>query len=784
MKEQSEKDRRIKLNEAEEDIVGRHLDRIVHLAAGLSEILKNDRQRWWIDSPLEQPRYPPADFKQPRKATTLAVLGPRGSGKTTCMVDLLEKLEEMETNTNSMNRGARCVRPLAGFHPVERIIDCSLGSQNVPFGLSILMRLRHLLGLHRDPSESPEWSSRGEVVEPRVAAEQKAFRVLREAYMLNLPAAGRVLEGTSSSGAHFAQQASLAAGRALSLPDRVADWLQCAAICCGHDLEGFVLVLDDVDLARDGILDMVYSLLDELHQPRLILLIGADLTKLERRIADSLAGGGLTKLRPNSEKSARRSSEDVRMANDLLYKILPQVNREWLLPWTEEERWSFPPRPAPAYELDSSLGELLSRKDWGPAFRTPALLPEYPRHLENLWFALARPQQMPKDNRSERKSFKDRAEFIAYLAEARGDYGLARQVPMRAPDEWGRTFRWEDEQIASGVWDRLVEAALEGTPLAGFSAESDDLPIPENPASAALWTELLLDLSLTSGQLSSAELLRRYPRMSNLVDQAQIRTDFHRDEMERQLRDSRGSIMAQLAWTRFDVVLDRNGVLPEEFDAWIGLAPLREAAEGQRDFWPTSLAQGLFLRRSAVLDERQRAYDMDGDPDDANAPLPRALRPLIVFVDSLSRAPWRLLSETPRRRSLRTNALLAAGLVRAAYVDALERVFGSLTGRGYVKKAVRREDADVAWLDAIHDRGSAPIVEWSDNTVEGRFHALLKEEVSHRKLTAKDLPRKLATHFDWEFVFAPYNELVRCLNAYTKSRAFYHLKDPDFDEGA
>jgi hypothetical protein len=645
------------------------------------------------------------------------------------------------------------------------------------------MRLRHLLGLSCDPPEISAWSCQGEVQDPRLEDEKKAFKVMREAYMLSRRAAVRVLEATSSGGAHFAQQASLAAAEALALSDRVADWLQCAALCTGHCVAGFIVVLDDIDLARNSFLDMVYSLLDELHQPRLILVIGADLPTLERRLADLLAGGRLDRLHLCVESGPRHRPEAMRMANDLLYKVLPQVNREQLLPWTEDERWFFPPRPTTAYSLDFSLGDLLVDRtsDW-LSYLNPALLPGYPRHLENLWHGLALSLEGTTEGDSEHQGLDDLGRFIAYLSEARGDYGLARRVVMRAPDCWGRTFMWEEEPIARGVWDRLVDAALENRPLSGLVTKSDDLPLPQAPASAALWIELLLDLSLSSGQLTSADLIRRFPRMAALFKEAQIRTDFHRDEMAEQLRNARGSVMAELAWTHFEVSPDRQGVLPEIFDARVGIRPLHRALAGRRKAWHTILAQGLYLRRSEVLDERQQAYATKGDPDDADALLPRGVRPLIVFVDSLSRAPWRLLSETPRRRSLRTNALLAAGLVRAVYYDALERVFDAMVGRGKVKKTAKLKlsKADNTWLDAIHDREHMPIVEWSDDGVEDQFHALPAEK-PYRKLDARDLPGGQAKPIDWKLGFFSYNALVDCLNAYTRSRAFRHLADPSFD---
>ncbi|HEX9734786.1 MAG TPA: AAA family ATPase [Thermoanaerobaculia bacterium] len=766
----------VTLNGIQCGIVDRHRRRIKELATNLVAIARSHPE-WSRDSMVGAHRYPPPRFKQPRTATTLAVLGPRGSGKSTCMVELIHGLSQ-DPSAKTLMVGARSFCCLSGFLVVHQTVDCTLGPREIPLGLSALMRLRRVLDL--EPEQPASWSDQGEErANPSVRDEQQAFRAMREAYMLSRLAAGRVLESTSSSGSHFAQQASAAAAGALALPDRVADWLQRAAVRLGPDVEGFILVLDDVDLARDGLRGLIRSLLDELHQLRLILVLGADLPRLERRIADSAGedrasflGADLPRLEHRiADSSAEDRASELGAARDLLYKALPQQNREWLRPWKEIERWTFPPGPAPTFPEEMSVKDLLlQRTDWGVAIRNSALLPGFPRSLESVWFAL-------RGLEDESRMLDSVEDYLAYLAEARGEHELARRISGRPVSAWTRHLTWPEQPIGDTQWEHMVISALEGSPLLGFQAGSDALPLPKRPSNAVLWIEVLLDLSLASGHLTPAELIRRFPRMNVLVDQAQIRTDFHRDEMEDQLRDARGSTMATLAWTRFDVVLDRHGVLPEEFDARIGLAPLREAAERRRNVWPTILAQGLFLQRSGVLD------DKDGGPEDANPLLPRAVRPLVVFVDSLSRAPWRLLSETPRRRHLRPNALLAAGLVRAAYVDALERMLDALIGHGNVNKTVKRasSDADLAWLDAMHDRGHTPIVEWSDDTVEARFHALLKEKIPHRKLTAKDLPRKLAPHVDWEFVFTPYNELVHCLSTYTKSRAFRHLADPGFD---
>lgn len=787
---------KLTLTDTEREIVDRHKWRIEELTTTLVAMMR-DHPEWMRESPVGQHRYPPSGFKQPRMATTLAVLGPRGSGKSTCMVDLMDKLSH-DPSAKPVRVEGRTYGCLSGFLVVPQTVDCTLGPREVPLGLSALMRLRRVLGLEHDQQRA--WSYQGEEREdPREEAEQRAFKAMREAYMLSRSAAGRVLQGTSSGGAHFAQQASAAAADALALPDRVADWLQQAAIRLGPEVQGFILILDDVDLARDCLRGLVRSLLDELHQPRLILILGADLPRLEHRVAGSVGEDRASLQEMNRLEVTLRETIELNAARDLLYKALPQQNREWLRPWKEEERWAFPPQPALAFPDNKSLKDILLERTstwelerastrgsertmtWGVAIRNPALLPGFPRSLENLWFALWGLESGKKATSGAREMLYTVEDYLAYLAEARSEYALGRRISDRSVSAWARHLTWSEEPISNLQWERLVKYALEGSPLLGFQAGSDALPLPERPSSAALWTELLLDLSLASGHLTSAELIRRFPRMSDLVDQTQIRTDFHRDEMAQQLRHARGSVMAELAWTRFDVVLDRHGVLSEEFNAQVGLAPLREAAEVRRNAWPTPLVLGLYLRRSEVLDERQRAYDTDGPADDPDALLPRGVRPLIVFVDSLSRAPWPLLSETPRRRSLRINALLAAGLVRAAYVDALERVFDELEGRGMVDKAARHAcpEADRAWLDALHDRGHTPIVEWFDDDVEDRFHALLQGASLHRKLAAGDLPDGQAPYVDWEFVFAPYNALVGCLNTYTESRAFCHLADPE-----
>ncbi len=747
-------------------LIQRHRDRIARLVPALAKLLQEDH-RWVEDRPVGQQRYPPNHFKQPRVPTTLAVLGPRGSGKSTCMAHLIEKL----IGDSKAVQEAKSPR-LPHFLAVPQTVDCTLGPANVPLGLSALMRLRRALGM--EPEPPAPWSHEGEEhADPRVKDEQEAFRIMREAYILSRRAAGQVLGGTSTSGAHFARQASEAASEALALPDRVADWLQQAARRVGPEIEGFILVLDDVDLAQDGALGLVHSLLDELHQPRLILILGADLPRLERRVAASFGH------RAPQRQESSDSPIELGVVRDLLYKALPQRHREWLRPWEERERWTFPHRSAP-----QNLGNLLLQRgrQWGVAIRNPALLPEFPRGLENLWSALRGLDKGEEAASSTADTVATIEEYLAFLGEARRDHDLGRRIASRSASAWARYMIWAepDKPVSNPQWDHMVTSALEGGPLLWLEAGMNDLPLPDDPSSAARWLELLLDLALTAGQLTPTELIHRSPRMRYLVDKAQIRTDFHRDEMGDQLRNARGSVMAKLTWTRFHVTLERHGTLPEEFDAQIGLDPLHEAIEERRNAWPAILAQGLYQQRSEVLNDRQWDYAKDGPPDDAQALLPRGVRPLIVFVDSLARAPWRLLSETPRRRSLRINTLLAAGLVRAAYIDALERVFDALLGRGIVKKTARHtpSDADRIWLDAMHDRAPMPIVEWTDAMVEDRFHALLEGVKLHRQLGAKDLPARQAKHTDWKFLFSPYNILVACLDAYTKAHAFKDLADP------
>ncbi len=772
----------------ERNIVDRHKSRIKQLTKDLTALVRKQRE-WNRDCIVGEDRYPPTGFKQPRMATTLAVLGRRGSGKSTCIVALIGELAR-DSGIERVRVGKRKLDCLNGFVVAHQTVDCTLGPREVPLGLSALMRLRRVLGLKDDPPA--DWSCEGkDLSTPGVEDEKKAFKAMREAYMLSRRAAGRVFEGTSSSGAHFSRQASKAAADALALPDLVADWLQQAALRLGPEVEGFILVLDDVDLARDRLRGLVNSLLDELHQPRLLLVLGADLPRLERRVADSVA----------------EDPVELAAARDLLYKALPQQNREWLEPWGEKERWAFPPPPAPTFPSNENLKYLLLQhtEEWGVAVRNPALLPEFPRALENLWFALrGLDQGTEAEAESGTRKMLDTVDaYLAFLGEARGEHDLGRRISSRSVSAWARHLIWSEQPIGNSQWERMVNSALEGAPLLGFQVRLDDLPLPLDPSSTALWIELLLDLSLASGQLTASELIRRFPRMNDLAGDAQIHTDFHREEMADQLRQARGSVMAKLAWTRFDVALEKHGVLSEEFDAQVGLVQLNRAIEGRRNAWPAILAQGLYLQRSDVLNDRQRAYATDGPPDDAEAMLPRGVRPLIVFVDSLANAPWQLLSETPRRRSLRTNALLAAGLMYAVYVDALERVFNALEERKDVAPVAGHtlSDADRGWLNAMHDREdshsdspSVPIVEWSDREVENHFHALLEETKDsenfncHQELVEEDLHEQHITHaegsegsttdIDWEFIFSPYNTLVACLDAYTKSHAFKDLADP------
>lgn len=768
----------LRLTPQQQGVLDRHDHRLHTLCEQLKERLREE-PGWQKDS--HRPphhRYPPPWFKKSRKPTSFGILAPRGAGKTTVLAELLLK----------WGKGSDDVGRLGGldngFYAVKSIVDCSLTPPGIPLGLSVLTQLRVLLGLNDKPPGSArslqgDPCSRWEPEQVRREDEKRAFAELEQAYVLSTAESSAVFQETAMSPAHYAMETAQAARRRFKLPDRVADWLEIAAELHGDNVEGFILPLDDIDLARQGVRDFVYSLLDELHQPRLLLLIAADLDLLEHKLAD--------KKEPDPVPQTWR---------DVLYKVLPQVNREYLRPWRKEHRLAFPPgresedanAALDAFASDSrTLGELVvaHSASWDLAYRDPELLPPFPRALENLWFVLAGED----GEHSTATRLDEPAEYLAFLAEGRGEHLLARSLVRRPAEEWGRALTWArealdeegeaEETLDEEAWSLAVTAALEGRPLLRLIARSDELPMVTLSANdGARWTELLVDIALARGTLASQELATRIPALGRRLERARVRTDLHRISLQEQMTGVSTAVTSALTWTTWDVTFDANKHLEEVQSATIGWPDLLAAAGGRRRAWPTRLFQGLRLRGAepATLEA--------GSPSGL---YPRRLRALLLFADALADGPWPALS---RRRTevWRSHVLLSAALVHSAYLVAIDRVFNALAGKQQVNGDDRfaPDDAQRPFIDSFGPAGPTQLLAWHEDEIEARFKALLVSNAAPGRLGETGPPgsNEDATGnagsppADPEFTYATYNALVDALQAYRASPWFRGLARP------
>ncbi len=737
--------------------------------------------------------YPPAWLKSPRLANCFAIWGPRGAGKTTLLVEILHRLRSCFEKGQQLDGSSECPNRsnAAGAgqarHSVERraaryvvvepeIVDTSLAPVDIPLGLTVVRRLFNALHLR----DGEPFSTRS-VSSTRERDAIRAFESLEQAYLRAWPGYHQFVRDTAVSPRQHARVAVQEIAERYALPHRLWTWLETEAQQFG--VHGFVLALDDLDLTPRGLpRGLLWSLLDELHQPRLLLLLGADVDLLEIEMCPS---------------PARPMERDVETVRGLLFKVVPQDHRASLGPWKLDERLGFPPardtsdgRRAPGLwpcfeagrevrvHTSPTIGELL-RAPGGPEphvrlflSRIPRLLPPYPRGLEVLHNGLLDLRCGPAPTAEGTGSRTTRAQspastpeqILVDLAECRGDYALGRRLALRPPAAWAATFRWETTTLAPQAWAALAEGALrpeESLWLLQPTATGLDRPAMGRTALAQAseegfvdWTEFLLDLALQAGTLAPADLAQRFRPIWERLSAAACRVEFWPNDFDADVGAARSTALAEFAWAAWGEPADR---VTGEF----GLVPLHAVVTGERSLLPERLLSHLYIGVGAVVasvpDERHGADRFVTRP----GLLPRSVRGLIVLADALAGAPWAVLSTQHRRHSVGTFARLAAAFTRAGYVRALRRC-AALSLR--VPTMGPQTIADAAFLDAFELGAGAEVFGWEDDDIYRRFDALARANVDE----ALGPPPEPAPPL--------YAELRVCLDAFLAHPAFADLR--------
>lgn len=616
--------------------------------------------------------YPPSGFKQPRRPNLVGLFGPRGAGKTTTLLHVRQTL-------------ARDSRFL-----VPPLTDGSLSLANQPIGLSLLSRLRDGFTMRR------EQARRAGLGRCDNAALDHAWAAVERAYIRARTDARQLALRMAISAGQYVELAVREIRAGFGLPNHVAQWLKAEFESLDDGASIAVLMLDDADLMRgDLVAQFVWSMLDELHQPRLIVAFAADEERFERQFANvplDVQRVHLTGL-PQSGGTVPAMPLGMPTARDLLYKVLPSNCRFDAVRFSIDDRLGFQPD-----ESAEKLSELLKRRqqvDRAVYRAVSGMLPPLPRGLQNIYAHLqdrgradgasGTPPEVKRvlsslprglqsmyahpEEGGEAKS--TRRSVLVVLAESRGEFALARQMRRLEPVRWLDFTHWGDAPLSSVAWSRLVrDARSRSTPMRALAPASEGetglLDSIGDPLEASGWIELLVDDALGDGRLEPVDLVERVGPLAHRFGAAFAQIDVNDDLVESWIdetpRDEITAVLRLIHFPRPTV----DGGHQERLSIQTGWVPFIRGLTGLRSLWPAATFRAL----SAVPLDLSAAAVRYG-PDVSTGFVPRSLRALVRFADALNRQPWPVLSGSPLQWTPPSIAALGAGLIRAAYLRAL-----------------------------------------------------------------------------------------------------------------
>lgn len=610
----------------------------------------------------------------------VAILGPRGAGKSSILEILYQRRPE------AAPPGYGCNEPRLWFLPS---LDCSVLDARLTPGTAVLLRIQEQLK-HRPEAKGAHDSKSAidKLLADLHALIERFTRVDRQYKDLCME-----LSVSPGDYSHYVVEGLQ---ERFGLQRDLATWLAEVSKLTQND--AIVVLLDDFDLVpAEEVRQWIVALMDELHQPRLLFVLTADLPRLQHLSWDALAG------------------LDDMTGRALVDKLIAEHNRVYVGPWALGDRSWFPQlRPdrksrddAPA---DTLWGLIRARNDGSDAHADliERLLPERPRGLANLHGSLKQHESKP-----EARTFHD---LIEVLAACRQEPLLARRLRQirEQQRDWVRDLRLSSTDLDPEDWWDLVRAVRQRQPVArshqdallpldGLQASQEgleqgtrcgrrrsDTGLPtamilspedtrdpsrhhlfyERPlrdaaeADAPFWTELLVDRNLVSQDPGpTMYVLNRWRPLFRRHDEARLRLSLSRPDIRdffEWLDDAgySGDIWPALSWLR----LDPAGGHP--FSLEVGWTPMIESLRrGENRSIPALTA----LLNIAAPPKPEVAVDDDAVQIHL---LPGRLWAMVLLIDALERCPWQELC-VPRLWGVATYLGLAAGLVKTAYAHAL-----------------------------------------------------------------------------------------------------------------
>lgn len=619
-------------------------------------------------------------------ANSFGILGPRGAGKSTILRALYE--------TRAKDLG-----PDLFFLPP---LDCSLVGSDVSPGAAILLHLERELSKMSGLSKLEQLRRKLMQLAGLYVAGTNEFRSL-------------VAEWVSGVG-DYKEFALNGVSDRLRLRGQLGDWLRDTANEVGTT--AFVVLLDDFDLVHaEEVRRWMLALLDELRQPRFLIVLTADFYRLEHLSLD-----------PEAEF-------DDKTGRALLGKMLPTQNRVTLDRWAYDARENFGaksinPKASGRGKTDENsggLGQAIAAFGWNRKAQVgllKRLLPGWPRGLVNLHARLT--ERRSVEGRSERDKM---ASFLSILGSCRAEPLLARELRATPLTAWVRSLRFKSEDISVEDWQETVEIAEErewskrGVDFRPIQLLRPILPLShqmvgvEGRRGHEVVAELAVQADLDRSDVSGQDSLRHdFLRVKPLRDAqhpavcywAELLVNFGMIVPPSGPREG-GSASAKHEATRNRIFfldhwgpvqerlsqaeLNIKGLHPGEFREWfldnddlplsclLWMSWRGKERIDLRIGWPPLLSA---LRRARRPLEREKMSDLllnpnrfegarmsGGSPEELEL-IPDEVWAIILLVDALDRCPWRALGGTTEWR-VHTYLLLAVAFVRSSYFYALIR---------------------------------------------------------------------------------------------------------------
>ncbi|ESQ16105.1 MAG: hypothetical protein N838_19675 [Thiohalocapsa sp. PB-PSB1] len=759
------------------------------------------------------------DIRQPpAESNIFSIDGLRGSGKSTLLAWLYgDILEEMKGFSSDQTKPYYIVPP----------IDCTRIPDKIALGVAVLVRLQECLC--KPGSSNPSKRLPVSLVECDDASERhlpqpgvaKSLRELIELYSRTDDGYRELWLDLSTTTDDYHRYASTAVAERMQMSERLGQWLE--EILDYLNAKAFIVPLDDFDLADGDQVELfIKSLLDELHQPRIIFVLTADFPRLQ-----------------HLSRNAKRGL-DPETGRALIDKLIPPQHRMELGLWRFKDRLQF----KPFFQLENERemadsdedGDTISSgvqtlegllRDLFPVKPNTiypylsiilSLLPSRPRGLENLYrqIELMKVSSKYKNNQRDASDIHFLQDLLVLLATCGAEPIWARRIregqiiPLveslslslslsendRSPEDW--------ESMVSDASRTLGDDQAHPRPLIGFrpGAEGNidmDARASQNPESTRAlaksvdhYTRVAESEWGTHDPLRHQKIERRPFRDVTPYDVplwAELMFDIALNQVpatQVRLLESWTPLSQRIACCCFSVgstpdelhdLFEDNGLLEHQAALYwleaagstdyglklnIGWPPMFNALRRLRD--PLSI--GLLSRVS--VDVRK----LKGPPPfhPADHLLPGSVRSLILLSDALHRCPWAALS-LRRGWSLATHLGLSAALVRGAYLYAWYRSSGK-TVKDF-KNRMKPFPRQSRFFRIIDRRNPKELLTFDEDKIVDCLNSFFKESIPEIDEDEKENPIVVSLQ---RFMDSP---IYKAVAAFSRQRAIDWEHDHD-----